>query len=33
MGSMHMRLIEEIDIDNNVMIVEKFQQGDVPRDF
>jgi len=32
MGSMHMRLIEEIDIDNNVMIVEKFQQGDVPRD-
>jgi len=33
MGSMHIRLIEGIDIDQNGMIVEKFQQGDVPRDF
>jgi hypothetical protein len=28
MGSIHMRLIEGFDINNNVIIVKEFQRGD-----
>ena len=33
MGSIHMRLIEGFDINNNVIIVKEFQRGDESQGF